>query len=78
MKSILDPTFKYYSSVETDLRRTFQRIREGMSHVDSARGESRRPGALVKSASVGVPRVLRTPRDMAIETPVPTKVGSEA
>lgn len=27
MKSILDPTFKYKSAVETDLRETFKRIR---------------------------------------------------
>lgn len=27
MKSILDPSFKYYKAVDTDLRRTFARIR---------------------------------------------------
>lgn len=27
MKSILDPTFKYTKSVETDLRKTFARVR---------------------------------------------------
>ena len=27
MKSILDPTFRYTQSVETDLRKTFARIR---------------------------------------------------
>ncbi|HEX9278425.1 MAG TPA: hypothetical protein VGA51_18755 [Casimicrobiaceae bacterium] len=27
MKSILDPSFRYTKSVETDLRRTFARIR---------------------------------------------------
>lgn len=27
MKSILDPTFRYVPSVETDLRKTFARIR---------------------------------------------------
>ena len=27
MKSILDPSFRYTSSVETDLRKTFARIR---------------------------------------------------
>ena len=27
MKSILDPTFRYTKSVETDLRKTFARIR---------------------------------------------------
>ena len=28
MKSILDSTFKYYPSVQTDLRRTFRRVRQ--------------------------------------------------
>jgi hypothetical protein len=27
MKSILDRTFKYYSAVDTDIRRTFRRVR---------------------------------------------------
>ena len=27
MKSILDPTFRYTSSVETDLKKTFARVR---------------------------------------------------
>ena len=27
MKSILDPTFRYAESVETDLRKTFARVR---------------------------------------------------
>ena len=27
MKSILDPTFRYTKSVETDLRKTFARVR---------------------------------------------------
>jgi len=27
MKSILDPTFKYYKSCDTDLKRTFDRVR---------------------------------------------------
>lgn len=27
MKTILDPTFKYRSSVETDIRKTFARVR---------------------------------------------------
>ena len=30
MKSILDSTFKYYPAVQTDLRRTFQRVRQQM------------------------------------------------
>jgi len=31
MKSILDPSFNYYPSVDTDLRRTFQRIRKDVA-----------------------------------------------
>ena len=30
MKSILDPTFRYVPSVETDLKKTFSRIRREM------------------------------------------------
>ena len=30
MKSILDPTFRYVSSVDTDLRKTFARVRREM------------------------------------------------
>ena len=30
MKSILDPTFRYVPSVQTDLRKTFSRIRREM------------------------------------------------
>jgi hypothetical protein len=30
MKSILDPTFRYVPSVETDLRKTFARVRREM------------------------------------------------
>lgn len=30
MKSILDPTFRYVPSVDTDLRKTFARVRREM------------------------------------------------
>jgi len=30
MKSILDPTFKYTSSANTDIRKTFERVRREM------------------------------------------------
>jgi len=30
MKSILDPTFRYTKSVDTDLKKTFARIRRAM------------------------------------------------
>jgi len=59
MKSILDPTFKYYPSVDTDLRRTFQRIREERRRASNARSEDRQPAAPRKIASVAAPRLLR-------------------
>lgn len=31
MKSLLDPSFKYYSSAQTDLRRTFARVKREQS-----------------------------------------------
>jgi hypothetical protein len=36
MKSILDPSFRYTSSVHTDVRKTFQRIRRELQR-DSAK-----------------------------------------
>jgi hypothetical protein len=60
MKSILDPTFKYYPSVDTDLRRTFQRIRDEMRQARIARSERRQPAALGQIASIAAPRRLRT------------------
>jgi hypothetical protein len=59
MKSILDPTFKYYPSVDTDLRRTFQRIREEMRQASIARSERRQSAAPRKIASVAGPRLLQ-------------------
>ena len=45
MKSILDPTFKYYSSVDTDLRRTFSKVRQQMREARDTRAELRHPAA---------------------------------
>ena len=36
MKSILDPTFRYVPSVQTDLRKTFSRIRREMDKARAA------------------------------------------
>ena len=36
MKSILDPTFRYTKSVETDLRKTFARVRRELSKQRAA------------------------------------------
>ncbi len=50
MKSILDPSFRYTNSVETDLRKTFAKIRRELRYqqqdratvdVEATRGESR-------------------------------------
>jgi hypothetical protein len=45
MKSILDPTFKYYSSVDTDLRRTFRNVRQEMREAPNSRADLRQPAA---------------------------------
>ena len=37
MKSILDPTFRYSASYDTDLRRTFARVRGRMPPPDAKR-----------------------------------------
>ena len=36
MKSILDPSFKYTPSVETDLRKTFARVRRDQRKAQQA------------------------------------------
>jgi hypothetical protein len=36
MKSILDPTFRYTSSTNTDLRKTFARVRREMRKQDAS------------------------------------------
>ena len=32
MKSLLDPSFRYVASADTDLRKTFERVRREMLH----------------------------------------------
>jgi hypothetical protein len=46
MKSILDPSFRYTKSVETDLKKTFARVRK----------ELRKQSQEQSTASVGAPR----------------------
>jgi len=41
MKNILDPSFRYTPSHETDLRKTFERVRR--EQAKSARAEARPP-----------------------------------
>jgi hypothetical protein len=52
MKSILDPTFRYVPSVETDLRKTFARVRREL------RGGASRSNVDTPTA----PNVLSLPR----------------
>jgi len=42
MKSILDPSFRYTSSVETDLRKTFAKIRRALRKQHQAGSEVNR------------------------------------
>jgi hypothetical protein len=37
MKSILDPTFRYRPSHATDIRKTFERVREALARADQQR-----------------------------------------
>jgi hypothetical protein len=37
MKSILDPTFRYRPSHATDIRKTFERVREQLARADQQR-----------------------------------------
>jgi len=55
MKSILDPTFRYVPSVETDVRKTFARVRREM------RAGAPRPAPETTAA----PNVLSLPRRTA-------------
>ena len=41
MKSILDPSFRYTSSVETDLRKTFAKIRSELRDEEQNRSSTR-------------------------------------
>jgi hypothetical protein len=52
MKSILDPTFRYVPSVETDLKKTFSRVRREMERARSAS----QAAAVVSSTIVLLPR----------------------
>jgi hypothetical protein len=41
MKSILDPTFRYTTSLDTDLRKTFARIRREQRQQAQLQGEGK-------------------------------------
>ena len=47
MKSLLDPTFKYVPSVETDIRKTFARVRrEARRETPTAARQNDRGGKI--------------------------------
>ena len=59
MKSILDPSFRYTSSYDTDLKRTFARIRR--DRLKTAATIVRSPAsALVHLSSAGRKTALKT------------------
>ena len=60
MKSILDPTFHYVPSVETDLKKTFSRIRREM---EKARAKNQ------AMTAAGVTRIimLNRPKESATQ-----------
>jgi len=58
MKSILDPTFRYTPSVETEVRKTFARIRREM-RAQVAKGAAQRSGRTNVLALSRVPASAR-------------------
>lgn len=50
MKSILDPSFKYTKAVETDLRKTFARIRREMKEQQEIEAKKVQPIKKAKTA----------------------------
>jgi hypothetical protein len=51
VKSILDPSFRYTASFNTDLKKTFARIRRA-HREDAARAEQAKAEAQVKVSSI--------------------------
>lgn len=47
MKSILDPSFRYVSSLDTDVRKTFARIRRELRVKEKAARPKPRPARVV-------------------------------
>ena len=52
MKSILDPTFRYTKSVETDLRKTFARVRREMRRQQAQQQSTPNDGAMRKVVNI--------------------------
>ena len=61
MKSILDPTFRYTPSVQTDVRKTFARIRREL------RAQEARPAAETEARA----NVVSLPRRQAMPAGAP-------
>ncbi len=61
MKSILDPTFRYTPSVETDVRKTFARIRRELraQNIKAPAEGSGRTNVLALAGRVPVPASAR-------------------
>ena len=57
VKSVLDPAFRYTSSVETDLRKTFARIR---------REQKRQQAAAAAAAKASRPRSIGLPAQIVV------------
>ncbi len=48
MKSILDPTFRYRPSHATDIRKTFERVREQLAQANQQRVASLKVSPLLR------------------------------
>jgi hypothetical protein len=53
MKSILDPSFRYVSSIHTDLRKTFARIRRERALEQKAKPAKTQPLATIVALRAG-------------------------
>jgi hypothetical protein len=51
MKSILDPSFKYTPSVNTDIRKTFERVRKDNKNKEK-KAEAKRDVVFLKSVGL--------------------------
>lgn len=59
MRSILDPTFRYVPSVQTDIRKTFARLRREQREAGSGRPSPQAANVLVIPSPRRVTGVLR-------------------
>lgn len=66
MKSILDPSFRYTASFDTDLRRTFARVRDEQRRA--ALGRSATPADRLSERAQ---RVISLVRSRIVRSPLP-------